>query len=217
MKWLVTAFEPFGGAASNSSLIVANRLKQMDWNGEVEFFTPVPCRFEGAWEAVRAAVKPHHQGVLALGQAESRTRLSLERAGLNWIDARMADNAGRTPAQGRIENGEDLLWSPIPWDQLPESAEIERSYSAGTYVCNSLLYQMLNWSSQQARSAGSSNTIVTQERNQNERRTLCGFVHIPLLQSQAEPAFANYGARMADETAVQAMVRILKFLTELKA
>lgn len=195
MKWLVTAFEPFGGAPSNSSLIVLNRLKERDWQGLVKFFAPVPVRFDQAFASVRAELLKHPEvnGVLALGQAETRTRISLERVALNWIDARIADNAGVTPEQGPVEAGPDSLWAPIPWDRLGDSGHWERSYSAGTFVCNTLMYQLIKNSGKMA-----------------------GFVHIPLLDSQTEPAFAKHPQRMAEETAVAALERILEFLSGLK-
>ncbi|MBX3022301.1 MAG: hypothetical protein KF799_11565 [Bdellovibrionales bacterium] len=195
MKWLVTAFEPFGGAQSNSSQIVLKALQTMDWQGHVEFFPSVPVQFTTAWTVVKGvrARLADVQGVLALGQAERRTRLSLERVAVNWVDAAMADNSGFKPAQGRIDRGADGLFTTIPWERLEDSPLWERSYTAGTFVCNTLMYQMLKDGALEA----------------------AGFVHIPLLESQADPLFAG-AARMADEQAISAMERILKFLVDLK-
>src|SRR4051794_3014138 len=120
MKWLVSAFEPFGGAQSNSSLIALNQLKQREWNGKAEFFAPIPVTFADAWSVLHKeiAARPGVEGILSLGQVETRGRLRLERVGLNWIDARIADNSGRKPSQAAIQPGPELLWSPIPWDRL---------------------------------------------------------------------------------------------------
>jgi pyroglutamyl-peptidase len=195
MKWLVTAFEPFAGATTNSSLIVAEALRKREWSGQVDFFTPVPCRFADAWSAVRGQLKPEHRAVLGLGQAESRSRVGLERVALNWIDARIADNSGVTRDQARVQDGADMLWSPIPWERLEDSSLWERSYSAGTFVCNALMYQAVDWARQNGR--------------------LAGFVHIPLLESQTEPRFKGM-PRMADQVAIDSAARILRFLTELE-
>ena len=197
MSWLVTAYEPFGGAQTNSALLLVNQLKTWDWRGRVEFCDPVPVAFAEAWPFVRREMerRPHVRGVLALGQAEGRLRISLERIALNWIDARIPDNHGAQPKQCRVEDGApEILWSGIPWENLEESPHWERSYSAGTYVCNSFMYSMLNWCRKNGRTGG--------------------FVHIPLLQSQKDPVLQAPAPRMADETALDCLSRIVNFLQD---
>lgn len=191
MKWLVTAFEPFNGASSNSSLTVLTHLQQRPWADRVRFLAPIPTSFARAWPVVRATLSEDVGGVIALGQAETRTRISLERIALNWIDARIADNDGARPAQGPILEGQDALWSTIPWDRVPDAPELERSYSAGTFVCNSLLYQMLAEKPKWVKYAG--------------------FVHIPRLDSQQDATLSSTGPRMADATAVDVVTRLLQF------
>lgn len=189
MSWLVTAFEPFAGAPTNSSQILLHALPEIPG---VRILPHVPTRFTKAWPVVRAALTPDTRGVLALGQAESRRRLSLERVALNWVDTRMPDNSGFAPAQGRIEKGPDMIWSTIPWEELGDSPLWERSYSAGTFVCNTLMYQLLN-----ARAA-----------------RFGGFVHVPLLETQREH-FPEATPRMPLAEAVEGMRQILDFLVRL--
>src|SRR5260370_421625 len=90
MKWLVSAFEPFGNARTNSSQIIVERLARENWGGKIRFEPNVPVRFADAWEVLRREVEqdPSIDGVLAFGQAEGRKKISLERVALNWIDAR---------------------------------------------------------------------------------------------------------------------------------
>jgi len=193
MKWLVTAFAPFGGAKTNSSMIVMNELAQKDWAGRMEFFGPVPVEFNRAWARVREVLEADGDfaGVLALGQAENRARIGLERVALNWTDARLPDNAGFIPPQAPIQSGPDMYWSNIPWEKLPLSTVVERSYSAGTYVCNTLMYQALDWAS--------------------ARKKRAGFVHLPVLSSQKDPAF-DRSPRLDDQVAVEETARLLEFL-----
>ncbi|MBI3441076.1 MAG: pyroglutamyl-peptidase I [Proteobacteria bacterium] len=195
MTWLVTAYEPFGGAQTNSSLILLNRLREKDWQGSIDFFGLVPVVFAEAWTVVRRELerRPHVKGVLALGQAEWRTKISLERIALNWIDASIPDNDGAQPRNCRInDNAPDVLWSNIPWENLEHSAQRELSYSAGTHLCNFLLYNLLHW-------------------GQDNGKT-CGFVHIPLLQSQTDAALQKYLPRMPDDIAIGCLSEILSFL-----
>jgi len=194
MKWLVTGFESFGGAHSNSSQILVQRLRLLDWGGRVVFHDSVPVTFGGAWSAVQKHLSPDLRGVLCLGQAESRARICLERVALNWIDARIPDNEGSRPAERPVQVGPEVLWSNIPWADFAMPSIVERSYSAGTFVCNTLMYQVMDW--------------VTHERK------LGGFVHVPVLTSQKDPQFKN-SPRLADAEAEEALVQILQFLVKL--
>lgn len=199
MSLLVTAFEPFAGARTNSSMEVLAGLQAMDWDGEVAFLPFVPVSFDRAWPFVHErlqSVPGNPPGVvLSLGQAEGRARIGLERLALNWIDPRVPDNDGRLPSQGAIDPGAaDVLWSPFDWPRLGDSAILERSYSAGTYVCNALFYRLLTW--------GRANAVR------------CGFVHVPLLQSQNDITFALHLARLRTEDAVEAVARVMRFAME---
>jgi pyroglutamyl-peptidase len=195
MKWLVTAFEPFAGAQSNSSLIVLEKLKDQNEFPEIEFLAPLPVRFSDGWKALSEHLERNeYAGVLALGQAEGQAHVRLERVALNWIDARVADNAGVTPPIGKIKNGADVFWSEIPWDQFSTSALCRKSYSAGTFVCNELMYHLLEWS--------------------KKKGVLAGFVHVPLVESQTDAVFAGQ-MRVSDQDVVDEVTRILHFVSEL--
>jgi pyroglutamyl-peptidase len=195
---LVTAFEPFDGATTNASLILLEKLKEMDWDGRVVFFGPVPVSFDDAWPLIRQEMERHPdlQGVLALGQAEGRSRISLERLALNWIDAGIPDNYGVMPVQQPVEEGApDVLWSQFPWHELEKSPCWQRSYSAGAYVCNATMYHLLNWARKEDKAAG--------------------FVHIPALASQdADPGLHQHSPRMDDDLALQSLRRIIQFSLE---
>jgi pyroglutamyl-peptidase len=188
MKWLVTAFEPFAEWQTNSSLIVLQQLRERDWQGQVQFASPVPVSFSQAWPFVAAQLqRAEFDGVLCLGQTEARRKVSVERLALNWVDCKTPDNDGAIPPYGKILAGPALLWSPIPWQKF--SGNCERSYSAGTYVCNTLMYHTLQWC--------------------QERGKLGGFVHIPLLASQDAKG-------IADSEVSEICHEILRFLLGLR-
>lgn len=195
---LITAFEPFDGAATNASLILLEKLKQQDWQGRVVFFGPVPVSFDEAWPLIRQEMANHPdiEGVLALGQAEGRKNISLERVALNWKNASIPDNTGAQPRNKRvIAGGPDALSTTFPWQKLGDSPDWQKSYSAGTYVCNTLMYQLLDWSLREGK--------------------IAGFVHVPLLASQnADRHFDAETPRMKDDTALAAMTRIIDFSLE---
>ena len=196
---LITAFEPFDGAKTNSSLILLEKLQEEDWGGRVVFFGPVPVSFDDAWPIIQQEMKRHPdlQGVLALGQAGGRPCLSLERRAVNWTDAHIPDNYGVLPRHCRVEEGEPkTLWSTFPWNELEKSKNWECSYFAGNYLCNEIMYRLVNWSLK-------------------EEGKTAGFVHIPLLESQgADPALGKHSPRMKDDAAADSLRRIINFSLE---
>jgi len=190
MKWLIACFEPFDSARSNSSEIVWRHLRSLNWNGDVRFTGPLPVSFNRAWPALLKEIQAG-ENVLVLGQAEGRAKISLECLALNWNDARIADNDGGQPRLEKVMDGPDVLWSQIPWSRLAENEYWTRSYSAGTFVCNHVMYQTVNW----AKSGG----------------RLGGFVHVPLVQSQTDPQYQTL-VKMPEDSALQAMTIVVKFL-----
>jgi len=195
MKWLITAFEPFGGASSNSSLIAHEELKRRAELSDFDFISPLPVEFGRAWRTLKNHLEsnPPYKGVLALGQAEGQAHIKLECLALNRVDARIADNAGCKPPIGKIKDGPDVHWCGIPWETY-DGPSARRSYSAGTFVCNELMFHLLEWS--------------------KERGVRAGFVHIPLLESQTDEAFIGQ-ARVADRTVHDELIRLLQFVRRL--
>jgi|SRR5665213_3278138 len=189
MNWLVTGFAPFNKGQSNSSQILVRELSRLEWRGQIRFHEPLPVTFAGAWPAVEKVLQSHPevQGILALGQADGREKISLERVALNWMDARIPDNAGEQPRERKIQAGPDVHWTNIPWQDFKSQNECNLSYSAGTFVCNTLMYQLMDWA-------------LTHEKR-------AGFVHVPLLQSQGGP--------LADQAAIKTLREILEFLVAL--
>lgn len=197
MKWLVTCFEPFAQGTSNSSEIIWRKLREKNWGGQVLFFGPLPVTFRDSWRVLQVELERLDvDGVLALGQAEGRARISLECVALNWIDARIADNSGFKPEMAPIDSNFPLaLWSNLNWTELGEGERWQRSYSAGTYVCNYLLMQILIWA--------------------EAREKKGGFIHIPVLESQTDEQFKDV-PKIADVEAEESLRLILDRLREMR-
>lgn len=164
---LLTAFEPFGGDAINPSLEIAERLAGRT---DVDVLT-VPVTFAGS----HAVVLPHlpgHDAVVMLGQAKGRKGLTVERVAINVDDASIPDNAGDSPDNRPIAaDGPAAYFSTLPVKATVESIRAEGlpasvSNSAGTYVCNHLMYSVLH-----------------ALRDTDVR---AGFIHVPALPEQTE-------------------------------
>lgn len=172
VRILVTGFEPFGGQRVNPSWEVARALHGTFIHGAAVTAVQLPCVFAKASQALNEALQALHPHiVLALGQAEGRSDLSVERVAINVMDARMADNAGDQPIDEPVVAGAAAAYfSTLPIKALVVGLKAEGfpasvSQTAGTYVCNQVFYAL------QHALAG--------------RGALSGFMHLPLLPEQA--------------------------------
>ena len=172
MKLLLTAFDPFGGEKINPALEAVKRVQ--DKIGDLEIVKlEVPTVFYKSIDTVTNAIeKEHPDVVLCIGQAGGRFDITPERVAININDARIPDNEGNQPLSGPIfEDGENAYFSSLPIKAMV--AEIRKadipasvSNSAGTFVCNHLMYGVLY-------------TIA------KKYPSMCGgFMHVPFITSQ---------------------------------
>jgi pyroglutamyl-peptidase len=170
---LVTGFEPFGGESINPSWEACELLPGEIGGLEVEKLR-LPCEFRRSITlAARAIDRLHPVLVVGLGQAEGRARLGIERVAINLDDARIPDNAGRQPIDEFVApNGPPAYFASLPVKAMAAASraagvEAEISNSAGTFVCNHLMYGMLHHLAE----SGS--------------RARGGFIHVPYSPEQA--------------------------------
>lgn len=172
MKILLTAFDPFGGEKVNPALesvkLVADKI------GDVEVAkVEVPTVFRKSIATVQAAIEREKpDAVLCIGQAGGRLDMTPERVAINIDDARIKDNEGNQPVDTPIfEDGAPAYFATLPIKAMVEymhEAGIPASISntAGTYVCNHLMY----------------GTLYTLAKWYPGVRG--GFMHIPFIPSQ---------------------------------
>ena len=149
MKVLLTAFEPFGGEAINPAQ-EAVRLVKDNIDGADIVKIDVPVVFNKAGEVVYAAMKKENPDVvLCIGQAGGRFGVTPERVAVNMQDARIADNDGGQPKDvACFEDGPNAYFTNLPVKKMVEAIKeagvpASVSYTAGTYVCNDLMYAVL--------------------------------------------------------------------------
>lgn len=174
-KVLVTGFEPFGGERVNPSWEVVKQLGDLGLSGAQIVVRQLPCVFGKAIEALNAAIDDvHPEMVLCVGQAGGRSDFSVERVAINIDDARIPDNEGNEPVDAAIvADGPAAYFSSLPIktivNGLRESGiPASVSQTAGTYVCNHVMYGLMH------RLAQPSCNVVKG-----------GFIHIPYLPEQA--------------------------------
>ena len=176
---LVTGFDAFGGEHSNPSWEVCTKLPNTIAGLRVETCR-VPCEFHRAIEIVAAAIERHQpQLVICLGQAGGRAHLSVERVAINVDDARIADNGGAKPIDEAIAaDGPPAYFATLPIKAMVaamRSARVpaEVSNSAGTYVCNHLMYGVLHHLA-----------TLTPALSQGRGKVRAGFIHVPYSEEQ---------------------------------
>ena len=201
MKILVTAFEPFNGRDMNPSQLILEQLEAP--KGVTLIKELLPVEFKTTTRVLQERLKERQPDiVLSLGQAGNRPEISVERVAINLDNCRssngqkaIADNAGDMPVDEPIvEGAPQAYFSNLPvWDMVKviQEAGIEAavSYTAGTYVCNHVMY------------------IVLHEAAANYSGMKAGFIHVPFLPEQNPTT----GYTMELDDMVKGIQAILKY------
>jgi pyroglutamyl-peptidase len=151
LRVLLTGFEPFGGESVNPSweavrLVAADPPPGVDLRVE-----RLPCVFDTVAATLLAAAAAHRADVvLCVGQAGGRAEVAVERVAVNLADARIPDNAGAQPADAAVvPGGPAAYFATVPVKACVAAARRAGvptvvSHSAGTFVCNAVLYAALH-------------------------------------------------------------------------
>lgn len=148
MKIIVTGFDPFGGEKINPSIECVKALPEIE--GVELIRLELPTVFKESAKRLNEVindVKP--DAVLCVGQAGGRPGITMERIAINVDDARIPDNISQQPIDETIQTeGEAAYFTTLPIKRIVKaireagiSAEV--SNSAGTFVCNHIMYQSL--------------------------------------------------------------------------
>ena len=147
---LITGFAPFAGEKINPSWQIVKALPEMMAGYQIQKLQ-VPTEFGKSIKVVIKTLKKFQpQMVLCLGQAGGRTGMSVERVAINVDDAIVADNAGAQPIdQAIVSDAPTAYFCTVPIKAMVEemkkkSVPAEISNTAGTFVCNHLLYGVLH-------------------------------------------------------------------------
>lgn len=150
-KILISGFDAFDGDIMNPSteLIEWLRIRKLNSDRDVRSII-LPVVFDEAFHSLKKIIDEFSPDIILLtGYAKKRKTLTVERIGINWVDARIPDNKGVIKKSQKIdEAGPDGLFTTIDIQKLIDLAkssgvELTLSTSAGEFVCNELLYKVL--------------------------------------------------------------------------
>ncbi|MBE5795171.1 MAG: pyroglutamyl-peptidase I [Clostridiales bacterium] len=169
---LITGFDPFGGEAINPSWEAVKLLD--DTIGQYRLTKlQLPTVFgKAAQQLLTVASSLSPDAILSVGQAGGRAGITPEVIGINLREARIADNEGNQPVnEPIIPSGPAACFSTLPVREMSAAIQAGNlpgslSYSAGTFVCNDLLYTVLH--------------------HYEGTSTQAGFIHVPFLPQQAK-------------------------------
>lgn len=199
MKILVAAFDPFGGEKINPALEAVKLLDNEIAGAEI-IKLEIPTVFHKSADTMRKkALEVKPDMILCVGQAGGRFALTPERVAINQDDARIEDNEGNQPIDAPIqEDGPPAYFSTLPIKAMVEKIKETGvpsavSNTAGTFVCNHIMYQAL---------------YLTEKELPGVR---AGFIHVPYIPEQVvdkpnQPAMSLEDIAKGLTGALEAMV-----------
>ena len=149
-KLLITGFDPFGGESINPAWEAVRLLPDVIRDFELVKLE-IPTVFGAAAQVViDKAEEIHPDAIISVGQAGGRAAVTPEMVGINLRYASIPDNMGALPCDIPIAEGSPAAY----FSTLPVRAMAKAicdaglpgavSYSAGSFVCNDVLYSLLH-------------------------------------------------------------------------
>ena len=172
-KLLITGFDPCDGQTINPSWEALRLLPEIIGDFELCKLQLPTCYGVAPEILLEKAEEIRPCVIISVGQAGGRANVTPERIAVNIRDSKRADNSGRVCSGERIDvNGDAAFFSTLPVEAMAEAicaAGLPGAVSntAGTFVCNDVLYNAL--------------------RSFKGTKTLAGFIHVPYLPEQGEP------------------------------
>ena len=174
MKVLITGFDKFGGESINPSSLCVNSLPDVIDNIEIKKIT-LPTVFKDSSQVLEENIDSFSPNiVICVGQAGGRSKITPERIAINIDDARIPDNTGNSPIDEAIrKDGENAYFSTLPIKAIVDELNKNNipsaiSNTAGTFVCNHIMYESLYLASTKY------------------PHIKAGFIHIPYIEEQVK-------------------------------
>ncbi len=172
MKILITGFEPFLENDENPTSEIIKLLPNSIY-GNTIIKIELPVVFDQCFDELLPLIINHSLDIIInLGLSGERKSIRIERTTINIDDSKFPDNIGNIHRDKIIKtNGENAYFSSLPIRSIIKNIEVKKtpviiSNSAGTYVCNNLMYHVLHY---------------IKENNLNIK---AGFIHVQFMTKQ---------------------------------
>ncbi|MBZ5875555.1 pyroglutamyl-peptidase I [Chromohalobacter israelensis] len=172
MKALVSGFESFGNNIKNPTKELIHKVQEKKLDG-VEIKTALlPVEYDNCFYYLKKEIESFKPDIIiSCGLYANRSAISIERLGINIKDTMsedpIPDNRGYAPTDETIDvMGPDAIFTNLPYRKIVNQLIKKKipahiSNSAGTYICNNIMYETLNF---------------TRKKGLNTR---VGFIHFP--------------------------------------
>ena len=173
MKILVTGFDPFDKETINPAYEAVKLLPAEICGAEIVKLEIATVFAKGALQVEKAIEEHSPDVVICVGQAGGRSCISIEKVAINFAEARIADNEGNQPLDRAIvADGPAAYFATLPVKAMVENVRSHGipaniSYTAGTFVCNDVMYRLLHLTSTKY------------------HHIIGGFIHVPYTLTQA--------------------------------
>lgn len=174
MNILVTGFEAFLENSKNPTEEVVSLLPN-DIEGHKIIGIKLPVVYKESFEILEESITRYNpQIVICLGLASDRSMITPERVAINLNDSVHPDNKGNIyQNQFIIPNGNTAYFSTLPIQDIvlrltEKNIKCSISNTAGLYVCNDLMYRLLQYI------------------DINNKTIKAGFIHVPLMKEQSD-------------------------------
>lgn len=169
---LVTGFEGYGGRSDNPSAALVAELDNTEIEGVAVHSRLLPVdlgKVRTIIPDLLASLRP--EVVISFGLWPGEPVVRLERLAINCADFELTDNAGLLAREPVVDSQQAAHFSTLPIDKIErdlrdDGIPARRSNSAGSYLCNALMY------------------ITLQECAKNNPTARAGFIHLPYLPAQ---------------------------------
>ncbi|SHH54474.1 pyroglutamyl-peptidase I [Thermosipho atlanticus] len=172
MKILLTGFDPFNGEKINPSWEAIKRFPKMIGGANI-LKTKIPTVFYKSIQKLEEIIEKERPNiVICVGQAGGRTDITVERVAININDAKIPDNEKNQLIDTPIfEDGKNAYFSNLPIKAIVKEIRKNNipasiSNTAGTFVCNHLMYGLL---------------YLIDKKYPNIKG---GFIHVPYIHKQ---------------------------------
>ena len=209
---VVAGYGTWALAEANPAELIVEELQRRDWPRCHLVTLKIPVATNELYDRIEKALLDHKpEAWIGLGVAPNSAFIRAEMVGVNWRHFSVPDASGvTTDLLSVIEGGPDAYNAKFPNKSVVEAIKAAKipavlSFSAGTHLCNQMLYTTRH--------------LI----EMHDLDALCGFLHVPQTpehvakQGPTETSAASMSVTMMTEAVVVSIDHVTSRLTASRA